>query len=289
MTQKIAIAVIHGIGLPDPRFADGLIAELRARFAAAIGGKSADPEAELVFQPVFWAPVLQGREDVLWSRLKANGSVDFVKLRRFMIDFAADALAYQPTPHDVGIYIGIHRIVAQALKTLGQQAGPRAPLVIIAHSLGTVIASNYIYDLQAYPKKRLIRAPVRRAMGRTPLDKGETLASLYLMGSPLALWSLRYDDFGVPITVPSPRLKTHHPRLKGEWVHFYDPSDIIGYPLKPVNAAYNAQVTQDRAVNAGSIFTSWNPASHIGYWTDNDVTKPLAEGLANLWLAANSY
>jgi hypothetical protein len=161
-------------------------------------------------------------------------------------------------------------------------------LVVIAHSLGTVIASNYIYDLQSYPKKRLISAPVRRAMGRTPLDKGETLAGLYLMGSPLALWSLRYDDFGVPVRVPSPKLRSHYPRVKGEWIHFYDSSDIIGYPLKPINDAYNAQVTADRAVNVGSILTSWNPASHTEYWTDNDVTKPLAEGLARIWLQANA-
>src|SRR5688572_14306584 len=185
MAQKIAVAIIHGIGVPDPGFADGMIAELRERLNdhLSVDGTSAD-EA-VAFEPVLWAPVLQGRENILWEKIKASNSVDFVKLRRFIIDFAADALAYQPTPHDQGAYLGVHRIVAQAIKTLGEKAGPKAPLVIIAHSLGTVIASNYLYDLLNYPKRRLIAAPVRRAMGRKLIDKGETFAALYTMGSPL--------------------------------------------------------------------------------------------------------
>jgi len=288
VSQKIAVAIIHGIGVPDPHFADGMIAELRQRVAGHLSGKSPTPDSEIVFRPVLWAPVLQGRENILWEKVKASGTVDFVKLRRFMIDFAADALAYQPTPHDQGAYQGVHRIVAQTLQSLAAEAGPKAPLVIISHSLGTVIASNFIYDLQTNPRKRLITPAIRRAMGKSPLDKGETLAALYTLGSPLALWSMRYDDFGVPVKIPSPKLASRYPKLKGEWVNFYDPSDVIGYPLRGLNNAYARMVAQDRSVNAGNLLTSWNPASHTQYWTDNDITKPIAESLARFWLQANA-
>jgi len=287
MSQKIAVAIIHGIGVPDPRFADGMIAELRERITAQLLPWGVRADEAVVFEPVLWAPVLQGRENVLWEKVRASGSVDFVKLRRFMIDFAADALAYQPTPHDQGAYIGVHRIVAQVIKSLGEKAGPKAPLIIVSHSLGTVIASNYLYDLLSYPKKKLITAPVRRAMGRAPIDKGDTFAALYTMGSPIALWSMRYDDFGVPISVPSTKLRSYYPKIKGEWVNFYDPSDVIGYPLRGLNKDYAAMVTADKAVNAGNLLTSWNPASHVEYWTDNDITKPLADSLCRLWQQAN--
>lgn len=40
---------------------------------------------------------------------------------------------------------------------------------------------------------------------------------------------------------------------------------------------------RDVPVNAGGLLTSWNPGSHIAYWTDNDVTVPVAEKLATLW------
>jgi len=36
-------------------------------------------------------------------------------------------------------------------------------------------------------------------IGNTPLERGETLTLLYTLGSPIAIWSLRYPDFGVPI------------------------------------------------------------------------------------------
>ena len=121
----------------------------------------------------------------------------------------------------------------------------------------------------------------------TPLENGETLTLMYTMGSPIAIWSLRYEDFGVPIPVPSPKLADHHPGLAGEWVNFYDPDDVIGYPLSTLNDAYGASVERDVAVNVGGPLSSWNPLSHVAYWTDGDVTKPIAESLARVWRDLN--
>jgi len=49
---------------------------------------------------------------------------------------------------------------------------------------------------------------------------------------------------------------------------------VLGYPLKPI---YGKFVTEDIAIDAGSWLTSWNPISHIEYWTDDDFTKRVAE------------
>jgi len=244
----------------------------------------------LVMEPLYWAPVLENAENELWRRLKRGADLDFVGLRQFMVSFAADAIAYQPVPKERAAYDAIHTQVAEGLGRLAAKAGPRAPLCFVAHSLGTVIASNYLYDLQAGAARGLIAPAVQAKIGATPLERGETLASFYTFGSPIALWSLRYDDFGTPIAVPSPRLARHHPALprKCEWINFYDPDDIIGYPLRKVNQAYGRAVTEDRAVNAGGWLSSWTPLSHNNYWEDEDVTHPIAEGLARLWKAANS-
>jgi hypothetical protein len=74
-----------------------------------------------------------------------------------------------------------------------------------------------------------------------------------------------------------------------EWVNFYDKDDVIGWPLRQLNADYAKRVTEDREVNVGGVMTSWNPAAHIGYWRDNDVTAPIAEGLARVWRSANGF
>ncbi|MBI2497936.1 MAG: chemotaxis protein [Opitutae bacterium] len=284
MSSKIAVAIVHGVGITQRDFADGMIAELRARFAQATG---ADASTALVCEPVYWGPILQGPEDELWSRLRQGGDLDFVSLRRFMVSFAADALAYQPARGEADKYEEIHAEFARVMQRLAANAGAGAPLVVISHSLGTIISSNYFYDLTR--PRRLIAKAVRAQMGRptTPLERGETLAYFVTMGSPIALWSLRYDDFGVPVAIPAPALGRHYPKLVplAAWDNFYDPDDVIGYPLKTLNPAYGRAVANDYAVNAGGLLTSWNPASHISYWTDNDVTKPVAGKLAALWEA----
>lgn len=284
MSTKIAVAIVHGVGITKRDFADDMIEELRERVAKLTGEEDA-----LVCEPVYWGPILQTPEDKLWSRLKKGGRLDFEGLRRFMVSFAADALAYQPAIGEADRYEDIHAEYAAILRRLSVNAGPTAPLVVISHSLGTIISSNYFYDLSR-PRPRLAKK-VRRQMNKpaTPLERGQTLAYFVTMGSPIALWSLRYDDFGRPLTMPPAALAQHHPKLVplAAWDNFYDPDDIIGYPLKSLNDTYAEVVTRDLTINAGGLLTSWNPASHVEYWTDDDVTVPVAERIAKLWRAAN--
>lgn len=288
---KIAVAIIHGVGKQNPDFADAMKQELLARFVEHIGDRAANPADEVVLQPIYWAPALQEPEDELWKKMRQGGNLDYMTLRRFVVDFAADAIAYQPTPNDRQVYDDIHEIFAGGLNKLAQDAGPQAPLCVIAHSLGTVITCNYFYDLQKEFRPGgagHIPPQVKNQIGDTPLERGETLSRFYTMGSPIAIWSLRYDSplFGVPIQVPSPLLTAHYPGLKGEWVNYYDEDDILGYPLQTLNSAYGG-VVKDRAINAGGLFSSWNPLSHTAYWTDNDVTKPIAASLAEMWKTVN--
>lgn len=288
MTQKVAVAVVHGVGKQDKDFSKEMTEKLKERFVDEIGGRAT--KDDLVVKPVYWAPEIQPAEDELWKNLRQGGEMDFIALRHFLIDFAADAIAYQPTPKDRAIYDGIHLIFAETLKKLAQKAGEAAPLCVIAHSLGSAIASNYIYDLQIHPTRSIISDPVRDAIGENPLERGETLTLLYTLGSPIAIWSLRYKEpeFGVPIAVPAPLLGKHHAVLvdKAEWLNFYDRDDVLGYPLEPVNDLYKA-VVKDRPINAGGFLSSWNPISHIRYWTDKDVLKPIAESLAGVWQTVN--
>jgi len=287
MPQSVAVAIVHGIGRQREDFASGIIQQVRKRVARQLGDEL--PGApRLFFQPVYWAPVLQKEEDDLWSRLRKGGKLEWNRLREFMVDFAADAIAYQPMPGERDAYDSVHAILADGLRQLAQQAGPRAPLCVISHSLGTVIASNFFYDLQMHSaQKQLIAQKVREKMGDAPLPCGETLTLFYTLGGPIALWSLRYRNFGKPIQVPSLKLGNHYANLVGEWVNFYDKADIIGYPLKELNADYNAAVTSDRAVRVGELLTFWNPLSHVEYFEDGDVLGPIAQGLVRIWRAVN--
>jgi hypothetical protein len=290
-TSAVAVAIVHGIGIQGPDFAARFQEKLTRQFARELGWEVQDPAAEIFIKPVYWAPALQDLEDELWRRLKQSGDLGSagdqpkLRLRKFLVDFAADAFAYQPIPKDRTVYDNIHAIFAEALRSLAAKAGGKAPLCVIAHSLGSVIASNYFYDLQKGVD--MVSEPVRGQMGDTPLERGETFSHFYTLGSPISLWSLRYTDFGVPIMVPSPKLSEHHPRLEGEWVNFYDRDDVCGFPLKGLNHQYRERVKADVAVNVGGLLTSWNPASHLGYWEDDDVVKPIAKALARARRSVN--
>lgn len=286
MSHPLAIAFLHGIGRTAPGYSARMERALTRRFARLVG-LDARSSPQLVFEEVNWSAALQSREDRLWQRLLPDGPMRYKRLRRFLIDSAADAIAYQPAPSDRTAYDAVHREVAGCLARLAERAGPRAPLCVIAHSLGTVIASNYLYDLMKQEHSFMARS-VRALLNDTPLECGETFALFVTMGSPIALWSLRFPRFGEPVRLPAAALSRHHPSLEGAWINLYDPDDVIGYPLQPLNSSYRAAVTEDRPVDVGSIFTRWNPLSHVGYWNNGSVADGIAESLAEVWLRSSA-
>jgi hypothetical protein len=288
MPNRIAVAIVHGMGKQEPHFWTPMAKDITSEFAAAAKVTKKVAEAALVFQPVYWAPVLQTQETLLWQKLLSGGELDFLSLRRFMVEFAADAIAYQPLPGEMNVYTAIHEVFADSLANLVERSGPDLPLAVVAHSLGTVVTSNYVYDLhKSFPlggpkRTDLIPAPVLAKIGDTPLERGHTLAWLFTMGSPIALWSLRYPNFGVPIAVPAPAFRAAHPNVRCGWVNIFDEDDVIGYPLRPL---YGDKILQDKQVNSGGLLSSWNPLSHDGYWEDGDVSKKIAKELAAFWTA----
>lgn len=280
MRQKIAVAVVHGIGKQTINFADRITNELDRRVRPVC-------DDDIVIRGVHWSPAVQDDEDELWRRVSGGGRLEFRDVRRLMIDLVADAIAYQITPHDRHIYDRIHTIYAETLSELADIAGPTAPLCVVAHSLGTIVSSNFFYDIQVDAADSEAPATVRDHMQHSPLEGGETLTLFYTLGCPLPLWSLRHENFGFPINVPDPRLVRHYPSLWGEWLNIYDKDDVIGYPLKTLNDFYEMVVTDDIETNIGSMATSWNPLSHLDYWTDPDAVDPIAEGLIRVWRVVN--
>jgi hypothetical protein len=288
MTRKLAVAIVHGVGKQKKEFAKALGGTLKQKFAKAIGGPGADAEVQI--RGVYWAEELQRPEDHL------DALVDLAHLRwddarHVMIDLGGDAIAYQSDAVanqtggvGSGAYEAVHETFAGTLKALVADTDPDAPLCIISHSLGTVITSNYVWDLQ---RPENIPAGVKAMMGDTPLEHGETLALMYTMGSPIAVWGLRFPDFGTAITFPPTELKTHHPEIPATWDNMYDRDDVIAYPLKELNDSYNASVTNDVVVQVGPWWSGWTPASHTAYWRDNDVANKITDGLVAVWRSIN--
>lgn len=293
MTQAIAVAVVHGVGDQDVTFAQTLEYNLRRRWQGIMDGEPvADVDGQLVIEPIYWAPAVNLRQKAFMNRLKQAGTMRFWPLRKLIISAVAGPLVYQPTYKDRRIYDDVHIMLAKSLKRLAERAGENAPLCIIGHSMGTVVASNYIWDLQEHtpPHNELLPPHLLEHIGDSPLERGETLAYFYTLGSPLALWGMQrtHGEYGEAFTFPPPELVQHWPQLRPEWINFYDADDIIGFPLKGLNQEYDEAVTEDREVNVGSWRSNWNPFSHNGYWASKDVVFPIADALKQAWTALNT-
>src|SRR5699024_4441895 len=282
MYQKIAVAIIHGMGNQQEGYSKKTVSKIKKSFAKRMGYFVENPGDQLVIESILWAPIFEPKETELYDNTVGKNQLHLKKARRFIISYLGDAIAYQPVETVMQNYERVHDKIGRDLHELSQRVGAKAPLCVISHSLGAIIASNYFYDLQY--KLQKIDCVVNRL---SPLERGDTLTLFYTLGTTLPLWSLRYDDFTRPIHIPSSKLQDYYPNLHGEWINFYNRNDVLGFPLKTVNQSYATAVTEDREVKVGNLFTKWNPLSHRDYLTDKLVIDPVVEGLCRTWRNVN--
>ncbi len=257
MTKTLGVAVIHGMGSQRSKaFADPLIEELESRL---------EQPGKVAWRRIFWADVLSARQNRYLKTANRNNQLDFFTLRRFVISALGDASAYRRVDDDTkSTYGRIHTIIRDEVAALRQElGGDEAPLVILAHSLGGHVMSNYIWDIQ---KRNAIVEP-----GDNDFERMRTLVGLVTFGCNIPLFTFALDRI-VPISLPQ----------GAKWLNFFDPDDVLGYPLKPLSPEYRRTVNRDIAINVEGIASNWNPLSHSKYWTDNDFTKPVARLLDRL-------
>ena len=261
MAPEVGVLIIHGMGSQQPDFADGMIDKLKEKL-----GDKAD---SVCFQPVFWAPVLSGREQKVWNDLSAECDLDWVKLRKFVLNALGDAAAYRFVPGvSNSTYYQIHDVIHKELTSLqAKLGGDNKPLVVCAHSLGSFIVSDYIWDRQ--------HGKDADRYGQTAFTRIESLAGLITFGSNIPLFVLDCDPVEC-ITFP-PATLPDELKPKARWLNFFDSNDVLGWPLKELSSSYRNMVTEDREISVGGVLTSWNPLSHNEYWTDGDFIGPVAE------------
>ncbi len=265
----LAVAVIHGMGSQRPGFSRGLKARLREHLGPAF--------RRVRWREVYWADVLDARERRYLADAAAAGDLDWMELRGFVVRALGDVVAYRRVDDDPdSVYGRVHRKVARAIARLDD--GRDRPLVWLAHSLGGHVMSNYIWDLQR-------GRPIVPPEADTAFQRMRTLAGIVTFGCNLPLFTMVLPRSRVlPIAFPGDALPRGL-KARAKWLNLYDPDDVLGYPLRPVNAAYRRTVAADIRVQVGGLLTGWTPLSHQGYWEDEDVAREIA-GLMRDLLAA---
>lgn len=274
MAKKLAIAVIHGIGSyatrPPDSATPSFSAELRERIRDEVnqpGDQAFD--RDVAWREIFYSDITEANQDAFFNKVKAQLSFD--TMREFVIKNLGDAAAYRLETGELEgqIYTQIHDRVAKTLRELRNDTAQAAPILVLAHSMGGHVLSNYIWDRQR--NDPALPADVANA---------NTIAAIVTFGCniPIFTFGHRAQDIRA-IEYPGTGLPQNL-RRKGWWLNYYDKDDILGYPLGQAGAGYEALRQagnlHDHRINAGNLFTSWNPLSHNGYWKDRDFYRPTA-------------
>lgn len=271
--MKLAIAVIHGMGSEEQFFSVELKHRITEEYVDHERGRM---EEDLVFHEIFWGDLIKDRHQNFLNAANYKKDLTFMNLRELFVDYTAATLAYNTETHDV-IHERVRSEIAK-LCTHRRVDADKTPLVILAHSFGSVIMSDYIYDIQ----KKQAQAENGKLEGISNLEQFRTLAGFITFGTPMGLFSLKESsDFAEPINVVGAALPDDI-KKHVRWENYYDKDDIIAYPLKGINEAYDKAVDGDHEINVGGATTSWNPACHNGYWEDKDFYRPVAKYFAEL-------
>lgn len=276
MAKKVVLIAVHGMGDTKPTFARKLEAGLAKEMGSAAW-------SQVHFDTVYYQDVLQKNQKRVMDAMKRR-DIDWIKMREFMLYGFSDAAGLERrAPEKDSPYHDAQKIIRETLSRSYDFVGSELPVVVIAQSLGGQVLSNYLWDAQR----------TQASGGTWKYDGSDPDAAKNRF---LRLRSMRYlytTGCNIPIFLsgfPKDEIKAVKTATGGysiRWKNFYDPDDVLGWPLQPMSESYRNAVYRDYAVNAsGSIFGaiggSWNPLSHGAYWKDDDVLEPLARDLRGL-------
>jgi hypothetical protein len=264
MGKAVGVFIIHGMGDPEPDFAEGLQARLRQRL-----GEEAD---KVAFEACYWSPILQKQQDLIWQRILLS-RLDQKRARHWVVSALGDPVGYLSGFFKAGrpVYDDIHECMRAQLEKLAAalENPDQTPLLILAHSLGSVIVSNYIWDENH-----------GEGIGRTPFQRTDTLTSLITYGSNIPLFIPPVPQI-TNIRFPSPRLPAHLAPA-ANWLNVYDPDDILGYPLCHIWDDSQGTVVHDLVLNVGPWPLSETPFSHVLYAQDSGFLRLVEEQIRSL-------
>ncbi len=287
--MRLPVMFVHGIGDSKKDWAEATGRALRSKLAeqtgALLGARHACTADELTeIEGAYWKDVFEARETELKQIL--DGALETISVKgdfwlaraltemrnkffrfqnKITTAFIGDIIGYLNEEVRGEVYARLDEAIGRLAARCG--SGPmKTPLTVVAHSLGTVIVSDYIYD----------RIKKRKLGGQSGFHDTLRFQNFFTLGSPLALFSLRFGGpqaFRNPIRVED---KT------GRWINIFDSNDPVAMPLRPLNEAYHQAVFRDIKVNTGMY-----GFSHGAYFDKPPALDLVSRKIALDWVAAN--
>ena len=299
MSRDISIVFVHGIHAHEFSYSHEMQRRLIKHTPKPLRG-------HLKFKSVFWADIVRGRSQLYLHQARAGADIVDNQYRRLVVEGLGDAAAYQKTRTRANsAYYQIQDRITDALRDADSREDPERPLVFIGHSLGCHIISSYVWDtnrLKQLTQQELmdwddpeLTARAAELADASPYRRLDTFAGFVTMGSNMPLFTFTFGpDKVYPISrspaegrsagFPGGRI-SQNVLAKAKWLNFYSRNDILGYPLKPLNTAYNqeSRLIDVKVTSEGRFRAQWFPPSmniikaHTGYWRDPTVVSQTAQ------------
>ena len=265
--KDIALITLHGMGSQEEDYHEDLVDGLKKRLDETWN--------RIAFQSVYYAEILQVPQRKLWKKIKEepDNDIDASKLRKFLLYGIGDAGSLEHSAHgDKKTYKAVRKTISTALdKAFADLGNSLKPVVIVAHSLGGQVISDYLWDLNPPSGSGGTEIPPEDpSSDADKFRRLESLTNLITTGCNIPLFVGGFGNIEC----------FEHPNEDFHWDNYYDPDDILGWPLSQLGPKF--KFIEDHHINAGGLFTSWNPLSHTQYWDDKSFIKPLAKMLEKL-------
>lgn len=279
--KSVAVLVIHGMGTQEllrPDADTGLFYSHKLYRRLGQAWDAHRLREDVAWKEVRWASVFnddegRNRQSLYMEKLAQSlpsWGLSWT-IRELVMQRFADAAAYYPTPPQLSqsTYARVHSIIDAAMEELEQEVTEGAPLVILAHSLGAHVMSNYIYDVtqkQTDPRDR-----------PGGFQSFQSFQSFVTFGANIPVFTFalpRVQPIRFPVAGQEPP--------QGWWRNYFSRFDPLGYPLAPV-PGYDAAVDRgeifEERLDVGPLLTRFTPLSHSAYWNAPSMAQRIAEVL----------
>lgn len=246
------IIFIHGVNAQTTGYSNKLFNNIIKSYMAGLieDGKTKkeaqEKASELVQKELLWAEITTNLTNrylfLQYDLSKRPGKWNFIKK-------AIDPLAIQIMYYvkDKGHKKGPMSILRDIQSDFNKACSDKPEkVIIIAHSLGSVIAYDYVFGFRKYK-----------------LNPKINVEALITMGSPIPLFTSAMGHVENKIKLPG--------NVK-RWINILDPDDGVAEYCKPY---FKNIKVQDIEINTG-----WAPLSaHAGYWQHQNIAELIAQKL----------
>jgi len=266
----LVILAAPGMGAVDESFAEPLFAALREQLG--------DDASRLYCDTILCQGHLQTNIERVFEGMQRR-DMDFLRARKFMLyGMAESAAQMNDLQQRDGNYEKTQQAIYLTLQRAAEAAADTAPVILLSHSVGCPILSNYLWDAQ----RPSINHGLWRDGGPRGVHKGsardlflrlKTLSHWYTLGATNPLWTAALARDQIQAVTADTR------GYSFRWKNFYHPDDLFGWPLKPLSPSYNQAVYRDYETRPLADWNAahWGPqlVSHGGYWDCDMVREQL--------------